>query len=148
MVISHEKNNEILTACLSTSIILRLKFHNKTQRIEFYNQAPIYVTVLLCYQQYPTPAAPSHRLPVIHPQEFAPINSGQSPFVSDEHLAYTARDRILAVHSNVFFSRGESSPSSSFVHLQEVPSSYSSVTGNNSLDIYFAIEALLRAASI
>ncbi|KAL6978318.1 hypothetical protein U1Q18_019988 [Sarracenia purpurea var. burkii] len=97
---------------------------------------------------YSTPAAPSHRLPVIHPQEFAPISSGQSPFVSDEHLAYTARDRILAVHSNVFFSRGESSPSSSFVHLQEVPSSYSSVTGNNSLDIYFAIEALLRAASI
>ncbi|KAL6983755.1 hypothetical protein U1Q18_017131 [Sarracenia purpurea var. burkii] len=81
------------------------------------------------YQQYPTPAAPSHRLPVVHPQESAPISSGQSPFVSDMHLAYTARDGILAVHSNAFFPRGESSPSSSSVHLQEVPSSYSSVTG-------------------
>ncbi|GFY88233.1 cyclin-like protein [Actinidia rufa] len=81
------------------------------------------------YQQYPPPAAPSYRPPIVHLQESASISSGQSSFVSDEHVAYTARDGILAGDSTAVFHHQESSPTSSSVHLQEVPSSYSSVTG-------------------
>ncbi|KAL7196923.1 hypothetical protein ACSBR1_036856 [Camellia fascicularis] len=81
------------------------------------------------YQQYPPPAAPPHRPPMVHLQESASINSGQSSFVPDEHLAYSARAGNLAGDPNAVFPHQESSPTSSSVHLQEVPSSYSSVAG-------------------
>ncbi|XP_057496206.1 uncharacterized protein LOC130781149 isoform X2 [Actinidia eriantha] len=81
------------------------------------------------YQQYPPPAAPSYRPPNVQLQESASISSGLSSFVPDEHVAYTARDGILAGDSTAVFHHQESSPTSSSVHLQEVPSSYSSVTG-------------------
>ncbi|KAL6967862.1 hypothetical protein U1Q18_033672 [Sarracenia purpurea var. burkii] len=80
-------------------------------------------------QQYPAPAAPPHRPPYVHPQESAAISFGQSSFVPDEHLTYGVRDGNLEGDSNAVFSQKESLPTSSSVHLQEVPSSYSSVTG-------------------
>lgn len=71
-----------------------------------------------------------------HLQESASIGAGQSSFVLENYLSYSARDGNLAGNSNAVFPPQESSPTSSSVHLQEVPSSYSSVTGNNSLGIF------------
>ncbi|XP_058195577.1 uncharacterized protein LOC131311940 isoform X2 [Rhododendron vialii] len=81
------------------------------------------------YQQYPPPAAPSHRPHMAHLQESASISAGQSSFVPENYLSYSARDGNLAGNSNAVFPPQKSSPTSSSVHLQEVPSSYSSVTG-------------------
>ncbi|KAG5240777.1 hypothetical protein OIU76_014307 [Salix suchowensis] len=66
------------------------------------------------YQQFPVSAAP-HQLPVAYPQENASFNMGQPSYVSDRPQPYPGG----AATSNA-------SPS---VHQQEVPSSYSSVTG-------------------
>uniref|UniRef100_A0A5B7AZ34 Uncharacterized protein n=1 Tax=Davidia involucrata TaxID=16924 RepID=A0A5B7AZ34_DAVIN len=81
------------------------------------------------YQQYPAAAAPPHRPPVVHPQESASIISAQSSYVPDGHLPYPARDGTLAGDSNAVFPHRESSSTSPSVCQQEVPSSYSSVTG-------------------
>ncbi|KAF9677876.1 hypothetical protein SADUNF_Sadunf08G0153300 [Salix dunnii] len=66
------------------------------------------------YQQFPVSAAP-HQQPVAYPQENASFNMGQPSYVSDRPQPYPGG----AATSNA-------SPS---VHQQEVPSSYSSVTG-------------------
>ncbi|XP_034900165.1 uncharacterized protein [Populus alba] len=66
------------------------------------------------YQQFAVSAAP-HQLPVAYPQENASFNMGQPSHVSDRPQPYLGG----AATSNA-------SPS---VHQQEVPSSYSSVTG-------------------
>ncbi|KAI5580675.1 hypothetical protein BDE02_08G169800 [Populus trichocarpa] len=66
------------------------------------------------YQQFPVSAAP-HQLPVAYPQENASFNMGQPSHVYDRPQPYPGG----AATSNA-------SPS---VHQQEVPSSYSSVTG-------------------
>ncbi|CAK7332575.1 unnamed protein product [Dovyalis caffra] len=71
------------------------------------------------YQQFPVSAAPSHQLPLAYPQENASFNMGESSYGSDRPLAYTGG----AATSNA-------SPS---VHQQEVPSSYSSVTGKEEI---------------
>ncbi|KAK9277158.1 hypothetical protein L1049_006697 [Liquidambar formosana] len=81
------------------------------------------------YQQFPVPTAPSHRPPVIHLQESASISAGVPSYVSDGRLPYTGRDGTLAGDSNAVFSHQENLPTSPTVHQQEVPSSYSSVTG-------------------
>jgi len=69
------------------------------------------------YQQFPVSGTPSHQPPVAYPQENASFNMGQSSYVSDRPLPYTGG--------------AASSIASPSVHQQEVPSSYSSVTGNN-----------------
>ncbi|KAJ8758959.1 hypothetical protein K2173_003197 [Erythroxylum novogranatense] len=56
----------------------------------------------------------------VYAQETASFNSGQSSYVSDGHVAYNIGGGISAAAPTT-------SPS---VHQQEVPSSYSSVTGN------------------
>ncbi|KAA8529629.1 hypothetical protein F0562_034271 [Nyssa sinensis] len=79
------------------------------------------------YQQYPDPAAP-HRPPLVQLWESSSISSVSS-YVPDGHLLYTARDGTSTGDSNAVFPHQETSPTSPSVHQQEVPSSYSSVTG-------------------
>ncbi|GAV91929.1 hypothetical protein CFOL_v3_35314 [Cephalotus follicularis] len=81
------------------------------------------------YQQYPASPAPPHRPPLVYPQETASVSSGPPSYVPDGHLAYIVRDGNLAGDSNAGFSHQEALPTSPYVHQQEVPSSYSSVTG-------------------
>ena len=85
------------------------------------------------YQQFPVSGAPLHRPSVVHTQETASISSEPSSHVPDAHLPYNVRDGTLAGDSSALFHH--QGPSSSSVHQQEVPSSYSSITGNNSLSI-------------
>ncbi|XP_059446879.1 uncharacterized protein LOC132178460 [Corylus avellana] len=79
------------------------------------------------YQQFPVSGAPLHRPSVVQPQETSSLCSEPSSFVPDAHLTYNARDGTFGDSSAVFH-QGNMLPSSS-VHQQEVPSSYSSVTG-------------------
>ncbi|XAR48103.1 hypothetical protein NMG60_11030816 [Bertholletia excelsa] len=81
------------------------------------------------YQQYPAPVPPPQRPPSVPPQESASISSGQGSFVLNEHSAYGAREGNFSGDSNAVFPHQQSPPTSSSVHLQEVPSSYSSVAG-------------------
>ncbi|KAF8390494.1 hypothetical protein HHK36_025020 [Tetracentron sinense] len=81
------------------------------------------------HQQFLASAANPHRSPVNHLQESTSFSSGPSSYVSDGHLSYIARDGVLAADSNPVYPRHESVPASSSVYQQEVPSSYSSVTG-------------------
>ncbi|PON99043.1 PNN-interacting serine/arginine-rich protein [Trema orientale] len=80
------------------------------------------------YQQVPVSAAP-HRPPVVHPSE-VPSVSSDSSYVPEGHL-HTVRDGTPAADSNAMFQHQGNLPISPSVHQQEVPSSYSSVTGNN-----------------
>ncbi|GAA0140757.1 hypothetical protein LIER_02050 [Lithospermum erythrorhizon] len=67
------------------------------------------------YLQHPAPVTPQHRPPISHPQEFASLNSGQSPY------------RNLSGEAAGAFHQPQQS---SMSHQQEVPSSYSSIAGN------------------
>lgn len=87
------------------------------------------------YQQFPAPAAPAPQPPVAYQQENASISSGLPSYGPDVRLPYSGRDGASAGEANVGFPHQESSHTSPSVHQQEVPSSYSSVTGNNSLSI-------------
>lgn len=85
------------------------------------------------YQQFPVPAAQPHQPPMAYQQENLAISSGSSSYGPDVHIPYSGRDGASAGEANVGFPHQESSRSSPSVHQQEVSSSYSSVTGNNSL---------------
>lgn len=74
------------------------------------------------YQQYQPSIAPPY-------QSSEP--SFSTEYVPDSHLPFNGRNGSLGGESNAAFPHQESSPSSSSVHQQEVPYSYSSVTGNN-----------------
>ncbi|XP_019439224.1 PREDICTED: transcription elongation regulator 1-like isoform X2 [Lupinus angustifolius] len=78
------------------------------------------------YQQFSYMDASAHRLSG-HSQEAAPV-SLESSYASDGH-SYGARDRASIGDPNVSFKHGNP-PSNSSFHQQEVPSSYSSVAGN------------------
>ncbi|KAA8533206.1 hypothetical protein F0562_033261 [Nyssa sinensis] len=86
------------------------------------------------YHQYPAAAAPPYGPPVVYPQESAFVISAQSSYVPDGYLSYAARDGNLAGDSNAAFPHQESSSTSPVVRQQEVPSSYSSVTGKEEAD--------------
>ncbi|KAM1194474.1 hypothetical protein ACFX15_020756 [Malus domestica] len=88
------------------------------------------------YQQVPDSGAPTHYPPGIHSQETSSIGSELS---SCAHHA--VRDGKPAGDSNALFHRQGILSTSPSVHQQEVPYSYSSVTGNNSNGIGFACEA-------
>ncbi|KAK6930962.1 PNN-interacting serine/arginine-rich protein [Dillenia turbinata] len=79
--------------------------------------------------QFSAPAAPSYRPVAVHLQDSASFSSGSSSFVADGHATYKARDGPLAAEVNAALPRQENLPTSPFNHQQEVPSSYSSVTG-------------------
>ncbi|KAJ4711047.1 Cyclin-related, putative isoform 1 [Melia azedarach] len=81
------------------------------------------------YQQFPAPAAPAPQPPVAYQQENASISSGLPSYGPDVRLPYSGRDGASAGEANVGFPHQESSHTSPSVHQQEVPSSYSSVTG-------------------
>ncbi|KAK1376591.1 hypothetical protein POM88_032784 [Heracleum sosnowskyi] len=72
------------------------------------------------YPQYQPSIAPSY-------QSSEP--SFSSEYVPDGHLPFNGRHRSVVGESNAAFPHQESSPLSSSVHQQEVPSSYSSVAG-------------------
>lgn len=83
------------------------------------------------YQQFPVPAASPHGPPPTYPTETLCNNSRSSSYIPDGCLPYNVRDGASARDPNSGFLHQESLPASSSVHLQEVPSSYSSVSGNN-----------------
>uniref|UniRef100_A0A2P2L9J0 Uncharacterized protein n=1 Tax=Rhizophora mucronata TaxID=61149 RepID=A0A2P2L9J0_RHIMU len=71
------------------------------------------------YQQFPAPVGSVHPTPSAYPPETAPFNSERSSYVPDGHMSY-----------NVVGGTSAGGPTTSpSVHQQEVPSSYSSVTG-------------------
>ncbi|KAK2636550.1 hypothetical protein Ddye_031342 [Dipteronia dyeriana] len=80
------------------------------------------------YQQFPVPPAPPHHPPMAYQQGTTSVSSGPS-YVPDVRVPYLGRDGASAGEANVEFTRQESLHSSPSVLPQEVPSSYSSVTG-------------------
>lgn len=84
------------------------------------------------YQQFPVSGVPLLWPSVLHTQENA-FSSEPFSHVPDAHLPYSVRDGTLAGDSSAMFHQQGNMPASSSVHQQEVPSSYSSITGNNSL---------------
>lgn len=80
------------------------------------------------YQQFPAPAASSQRPPTTYPTETLSYSSGPSSYIPD---GYNVRDGTSSLDPNSGFLHQESLPTGSSVNLQEVPSSYSSVSGNN-----------------
>lgn len=85
------------------------------------------------YQQYQVPAVPPQPPPMPYHQEIASTTSGQSSYVPDVQLPYNGGDG--ASEANVGFPHRDSLHFSPSVRQQEVSSSYSSITGNSSLDI-------------
>ncbi|XP_048440913.1 transcription elongation regulator 1-like isoform X2 [Pyrus x bretschneideri] len=77
------------------------------------------------YQQVPVSGALTHYPPGIHSQETSSIGSELSPY-----LHHAVRDGTPAGDSNALFHRQGILSTSPSVHQQEVPYSYSSVTGN------------------
>ncbi|XVF43919.1 hypothetical protein PTKIN_Ptkin02bG0080000 [Pterospermum kingtungense] len=78
------------------------------------------------YPQFPVPAASSHRPPTTYPTETLSYSCGPSSYIPD---GYNVRDGTSALDPNSGFLHQESLPTGSSVNLQEVPSSYSSVSG-------------------
>ncbi|XVE74965.1 hypothetical protein DITRI_Ditri12bG0060400 [Diplodiscus trichospermus] len=81
------------------------------------------------YQQFPIPAATPHGPPTTYPNETLSNSSGPSSYIPDGHIPYHVKDGTSALDPNSGILHQESLPTSSSVHLQEVPSSYSSVSG-------------------
>ncbi|KAK6922277.1 hypothetical protein RJ641_012784 [Dillenia turbinata] len=79
--------------------------------------------------QFSVPAAPSYRPVAVNLHGSASFILGASSFVADGHAHYKARDGPLAAEVNAAFPHQENLPTIPFNHEQEVPSSYSSVTG-------------------
>ncbi|XP_038693858.1 stress response protein NST1-like isoform X2 [Tripterygium wilfordii] len=80
------------------------------------------------HQQFSVPSA-HHRPPMVYMQETSSMNSGASSYPPNGHLPYTAKDGT----SHAAFSHQDSFQTSSSVHQQEVPSSYSSVAGKEGI---------------
>ncbi|KMT07704.1 hypothetical protein BVRB_6g148260 isoform B [Beta vulgaris subsp. vulgaris] len=74
------------------------------------------------FQNYQGPAAPMNRPPMSHQQEPASISS----YAPDAQFSFAAKDGALGGDMNTAFPRHQGS-TSTLVHQQEVPSSYSSV---------------------
>ncbi|XP_070666468.1 uncharacterized protein [Malus domestica] len=77
------------------------------------------------YQQVPVSGAPTHYPPGIRSQETSSVGSELSSYAH-----HTVGDGTLAGDANAVFHHQGSLSTSSSVHQQEVPYSYSSVTGN------------------
>ncbi|KAK1576920.1 hypothetical protein Q3G72_017503 [Acer saccharum] len=81
------------------------------------------------YQQFPVPPAPPHQPPMAYQQGTTSVSSGPSSYAPDVRVPYMGRDGASAGEANAEFTRQESLHPSPSVLPQEVPSSYSSVTG-------------------
>lgn len=84
------------------------------------------------YQQYSSAVAPPLRMTTNHLQDPSTFSSG---YASDGHFSYAARDGNLR-DSAAAYPHQETAPTSLSVHQQEVPSSYSSVAGNELTDVF------------
>ncbi|KAI4314388.1 hypothetical protein L6164_027302 [Bauhinia variegata] len=84
------------------------------------------------YQQFAIPDASLQQFQG-HPQELASVSS-ETSYTSDGHLHYGTRDGTTAGDPTVAFQRQGNLPTNQSVHQQEVPSSYSSVTGKETTD--------------
>ncbi|GMH27656.1 hypothetical protein Nepgr_029499 [Nepenthes gracilis] len=80
------------------------------------------------YQSFPVQAEPLNKPPLVHQQEPSSISSVQSSYAPDVHFLYTAKDGNFSGEAGTAFPYHQRLTSPS-VHQQEVPSSYSSVTG-------------------
>ncbi|XVF85046.1 hypothetical protein PTKIN_Ptkin17bG0087100 [Pterospermum kingtungense] len=80
------------------------------------------------YQQFHVPAASPHRPPTTY-NETMSNSSGPSSYIPNGRVTYHARDGTSAMDVNSGFLHQENLPASSSVYQQEVPSSYSSVSG-------------------
>ncbi|EOY00625.1 Cyclin-related, putative isoform 1 [Theobroma cacao] len=108
------------------------RFHDPySQAVDSHHMDAQQLLVASNYQQFPVPAASPHRPPTIYPNETLSNSSGPSSYIPDGRLPYHARDGTSALDPKSGFLLQESLPTSSSVHQQEVPSSYSSVSGNN-----------------
>lgn len=85
------------------------------------------------YPQFSVSDASMQRLP--GPQPEAASVSSETSYAADGHLSYSARDGTATGDPTVAFQHQGSLPTNPSVHQQEVPSSYSSVTGNYLLGI-------------
>ncbi|XP_022776156.1 uncharacterized protein LOC111317905 isoform X3 [Durio zibethinus] len=81
------------------------------------------------YNKFPVTSASPHRPPTTYPNETLSNSSGPSSYTPDGCLPYHVRDGTAALDPNNGFLHQETLPTSSSVHQQEVPSSYSSVSG-------------------
>ncbi|XP_039054827.1 uncharacterized protein LOC120197325 [Hibiscus syriacus] len=81
------------------------------------------------YPQFPVPASSPHGSPVTYPTETLSNSSRPSSYISDGYPPCHVRDGTSLMDPNSGFLHQESLPASSSVHLQEVPSCYSSVSG-------------------
>ncbi|KAG8366045.1 hypothetical protein BUALT_Bualt17G0035200 [Buddleja alternifolia] len=82
------------------------------------------------YQQHLVGVGPPNRTGLGHLQESQYISSGQLSYAADMHAPYAAGDGSLVGDSSAPYPQQEKSSISPYVHQQEVPSSYSSVAGN------------------
>ncbi|KAK8480809.1 hypothetical protein V6N13_005322 [Hibiscus sabdariffa] len=81
------------------------------------------------YQQFSVPAASPHGPPATYPNETLSNSSRPPSYIPDACPPYHVRDGTSCMDPNSGFLHQESLPASSSVLLQEVPSSYSSVSG-------------------
>ncbi|XP_054808750.1 uncharacterized protein LOC129310871 [Prosopis cineraria] len=84
------------------------------------------------YPQFSSSDASMQRLPG-HQEEHASVSS-EAPYASDSHLSYSARDGTTTGDPTVAYQHQGNLPTNPLVHQQEVPSSYSSVTGKETTD--------------
>lgn len=90
------------------------------------------------YQQYQASVAPPYQ---------SSESSFSSGYIPDGHLPFNGRNGSLVGEPNCPLPHQESSPLSVSVHQQEVPSSYSSVTGNNLIGILILSANLVHKKS-
>lgn len=76
------------------------------------------------YQEYALSSAPPNGQPITI------SGSGSSSYPPDVHVPYSGRDGALTADQMTTFPQQESLPSNQSIYQQEVPSSYSSVSGN------------------
>lgn len=96
------------------------------------------------YQQYPHSAAPPNGQPV-HLQENQSIGSRPASYLPDGPMIYPAIDGPVSTDPNAAFPAQEHLPAKQSVHQQEVPSSYSSVSGNIYLTYNLHVHIAQRA---
>lgn len=100
------------------------------------------------YQQVPLSPTPPLPQPPVHSAETPFVSSGSASYAQGGHLPQGGRDLTSAADPNAVFHHQGTLPTSSSVHQQEVPSSYSSIAGNYShsiLNLSVKLELLLQS---
>ncbi|XP_010023471.2 uncharacterized protein LOC104414142 [Eucalyptus grandis] len=80
------------------------------------------------HQQHSLSNTPPRGQP-LYAQEITPVSSGPSAYLPDGSSPFPARDGGVTGHANSVLRQQDSLPTNVSVHQQEVPSSYSSVSG-------------------